>query len=334
MKKLNILESKEYSYAIKKIYAWSKSNKKILNIISSPFNSLSILKPLINETIRNKGRILYISGDKRSFVDLIKGTLIESLKIKYFFYEDEKVEITCLNFDESISLNHKYNLIIIDEISSINTSKKLNLSLLVELLYNKADKIVSYGIDNITSYGEHLEICNIENNKPILEPRIITTKINLVEDIPFTLYEYLNWFNKRKRKVLIIVRDVEKYSEIILKYIKQFKLNNIKIVNIKKETDKIININLYKEKCLFIVTNYIDNYIKNIKNLDVVILDSDQNIYSYKTIVYLSTIVSINSKEGGEVLLIANNVSTNMETAQNIVRNFNKLLWEKGFLNY
>ena len=40
---------------------------------------------------------------------------------------------------------------------------------------------------------------------PIIEPRLMNTRIKLEENIPLSLFEYFKWFKENKRIVLIVV---------------------------------------------------------------------------------------------------------------------------------
>ena len=334
MRKQKRDESSEYLYAKKKIDSFYRSSNKILSIVSSPYNSINIFNDLINNVIKENGRILYVCGEKKLYKSLISGTIIESLNLKFSLTEDSNSKLICLEFNEALYVKNDYYLIIVDEISSLYSSDKLHIKLLIDNLYNRGEKIISYSIDRLFNYGQCIEICDVQAPIPILEPRIITTRIDLNKDIPFNLYEYFKWFKARNRNVVIIVPNVDIYEDIIKKYINAFKFDNIKFITLRKESNLLKKMKFDKNKSTFIITNDISNYIRLIKNLDIVILEADKNIYSYKTIVYLSSIVARNSKESSELLLVANTVSVNMELAKNIVREFNKILWQKGLLNY
>lgn len=330
MKKNRYSESQEYLYAIKKIDNFYKSNNKILGIVSSPYNSIEIFSPILNEAIKSNSKVLYVCGEKSLSRKIIENTTQK----KYSLKEDEYHNIVILNFDEAIKIKNSYDLIIVDEISSIYFSNKIHIKLLVDFLYNKSKKIISYSVDKILNYGDTITISNINNSNPILEPRILITKIDLKKDIPFSLYEYLQWFNSRKRKVLILVEDIESYMRVFQKYNNNLRKDDIKLITIDKENKHLNKINLTKDKTIFIMTNQISNYIKKIKDLDIVVLDADRNMFNYKTIVYLSAILGNNSKEAGELILVTSSISSNIKNSQNIIRKYNKSLWKKGLLKY
>lgn len=325
-------DSSEYKYAVEKINQWYKKGAKVLTIASLPYNSITIFKPIINDILKKNGKILYVWGEKREIKDLINDTLITTLKLKYSTIENEDSRIVFLNFEDAMYVKNTYDLIIIDDLGYLGVNNKFHIKFVVDNLYNHSKKIINYDIDKCINYGDYIEICDINNYSPVLEPRIITTKINILEDIPYVLYEYLKWFKERNRRVLIIVPDSLSYEKIIEKYIKVFKLKGIELITISENNKSITKISLSKEKAFFIITSDISNYIKDIKNLDVVMLGADDNKYSYKAMVYLSSIVSRNSNGGGEMLLVANSISYSMETSKNILRDYNKMLWEKGLL--
>ena len=76
------------------------------------------------------------------------------------------------------------------------------------------------------------------------------------------------------------------------------------------------------------------SYLHNINNLDIVMLFSDNRLYSYKKILYLCAEAGKDNEKSGEVLMVSREVSSDMEISKTISRDFNKKIWEKGLLRY
>ena len=62
---------------------------------------------------------------------------------------------------------------------------------------------------------------------------------------------------------------------------------------------------------------------------NAVILFSDNKSFSYKKFLYICAYIRKVNKDRPEVLLVSRETSLDMDTAKEISRYFNKLIWEK-----
>ena len=62
---------------------------------------------------------------------------------------------------------------------------------------------------------------------------------------------------------------------------------------------------------------------------EAVILFADNIYFSYKIFLYICAYIGKVNKIMPEVLLVSKNTTLDMDTAKNISRNFNKIIWEK-----
>lgn len=329
---------KEFNSCCTKINQWYRKESKILTITTSPYNTNLIYSSIISEVIRKKGKVIYIWGNEEEDRELINNIKLKISSIKYAFLKSgqEDLDITFTSFENIINIRGYYDLCIIDDISAFSLMNKENIVELLEGIYLYNKRIIIYSIEKVVLMGSLIELASVVNNVPFVEPRIINTRINLAEDIPYALYDYLKWFRDNKRKVVIYVPTVEKVNKVYDYYNGVVKLDNTRIISFKigestKKIDKITNI---KDRSVFIITNYYGQYLNKINNLDIVILFSDNRFYSYKKILYLCAEVGKDNERSGEVLMVSKYISVDMENAKKISRDFNKKIWERGFLSY
>lgn len=336
---LNALE--EFNNYKKVISRWYNGKRKILNINTSPYNSLNIfIELLIGLIIENK-KILYISQGEtinKDFLNKIKSKIDKNIKYS-FNKEDIKNDITFFSYDNVFEIKNHYDLCIIDDISNFSLVSKNTLREYIEYLYIYCSKIIIYSIERNIPSGEVLKVLNLNRNKPFVEPRILNTRVNLENDIPYNLYDYLTWFKENKRKVVIIVPRNKSVNVIYNYYENLLGLKGVKFIKfLKEEKNKELD-KFYKEKnkSIFLITNEIQSFSKgeNYKSeLDIILLFAEDIFYNYKKIVYLSSEVgkNISKNKIGELLLVSKDLSEDMDKAKKITRSYNKELWENGLL--
>lgn len=333
-----MLNYKEFNNCTTKINQWYKKQSKILTVTTSPYNTTLIYSSIISEIIRKQGKVLYIWGSECENKELINNIKLKKGNINYAFLKsgENNLDITFTSFKNIINIRGYYDLCIIDDISTFSTMNKENITELIEAMYLYNKRIIIYSIEKIIYMGEMLEISSLVAKRPFVEPRIISTRINLEEDIPYTLYEYLKWFRDNKRKVIIYVPTIDKIKKVYDYYNEMLKVDNVKLITLSrgesvKKLEKAVNI---KDRAVFIITNSYGEFLKNISNLDIVILFSDNRFYSYKKILYLCAEAGKDNEKSGEVLMVSKEISTDMEKAKTISRDFNKMIWEKGLLRH
>ena len=73
-------------------------------------------------------------------------------------------------------------------------------------------------------------------------------------------------------------------------------------------------------------------YINRIEDVNILVLFGDDASYTYKRIVYLCGCIDVKSDILPEVLLVSRDTSMDMDKSREIIREFNKRLWEKKLL--
>lgn len=327
---------KELSNVFKKISKWDSKKTKVLSIKTRPFNTIAVFSNIINKTICKNKNILYIfcNREKKYASEKIKELnnfvdgIIESEKLKdnfkYIFIE-EISEVT-----------EFYDLVIFDDISLFSKVSNEYIREAVEEIYWNCNKIIIYASDHIFPIGEKLEINYMMKKYPIIEPRLMNTRIKLEENIPLSLFEYFKWFKENKRIVLIVVPSEEKLNKVYNHYCSTLKSLEIRVVRYNKNQDFkfVSDIIQGYSNTLFIITNSCGQYIRNIPNLNVIMLFADDIYYSYKKILYICGAVNISQDIQCEAIMVSREVSEEMDKAKVITRMFNKSLWEKQYLNY
>lgn len=333
-----MLNYKEFNNCVTKINQWYRKQSKVLTVTTSPYNTTLIYSSIISEVISKKGKILYIWGEELENRELINNIKLKNNKVTYKFLKSGEVDldITFTSFKNIINIRGYYDLCIIDDISMFSLMSKENIIELVEGMYLYNKRIIIYSVEKVISIGERLDLSSVVAKRPFVEPRIIKTRINLEEDIPYALYDYLKWFRDNKRRVTIYVPTLDKVKKIYDYYNEMLKVDNVKLIAFTRGEEirgleKAINI---KDRSVFIITNYYGQYLHNINNLDIVMLFSDNRFYSYKKILYLCAEAGKDNEKSGEVLMVSKEVSRDMEISKTISRDFNKKIWEKGLLRY
>lgn len=332
----NIINEKEYSKAITSINQWYLKGIKLLNIITVPHNSTLIFSSVINEIAKKQGRVLYIHGHKHINKELVNH--IKLINTEYTYQYVSKGEglknLNFTSFDDITEIKGFYDLCIIDDISTFSHFSMDKLRALIEYMYLYSSKIITFSIERAIAMGQKLDLSVLNSNKPFVEPRIITTRIDLNKDIPYSLYDYLLWFKETRKKIVIFVPNDELVKETYELYKKLLKLKGNEITTLMKneDTKKIVNLTKIKDRVTFIVTSTFGEYLSDIKRMDSIILSAEDRHFTYKNIVYLCGEVGKESELLGEVLLVTNQETHQIERAKWITRDFNKKSWEKGFI--
>lgn len=315
----------EFNKVIKKINSWYSKRNKVLNIKTRPYNDLSIFTSLINKVLNDNGKIIYVFSKETKDIDKkdsykLQGTI-----------NTNKNNINFIGIDKIAKMKEPYDLAIFDDITYFSQISVGKLREAVEEIYWRTKKIVICSCEKVFPIGEEYELLHLTINTPIIEPRHISTRIRLEEDIPLTLYDYLKWFKEQNKNALIVVPPEEKINNVYNSYYNILKKDGIRVVKyIEGQSVNFIKEILQdRDEAIFIITNYIDDYIRTIDSLNVVILFSENQYFSYKRILYLCSALEIKEEVIPEILLVSRDITSNVDDAKNITRRYNKRLWDK-----
>lgn len=323
--KLNL--SKQKNRISEYILDWSTKNGKVLNVISPPYNSVDIFINVILFHIFNNKRVMYITDEKCENLNIIK-SLKSYLNVKTI---NKLFKICC--FYNAVNISENYDLIIYDSISTFLSHNKDEIYNLIYKLSNHHSKVILYSIEDMFNIGSKIVFPARDDEKPLIEPRTVLTRIDITSDIPFLIYDYLKCSIMSSRKVIICIPDnynIERIYRYIYKYCSNM-TRNITCVHKIHDSKVIENFNKFK-RGVYITDNF-DIFDYSIQGSDAIVYFSDNSKFDYKKLVYICAAVNRNRKNlEGEVIFLANEETYDMDKAKDIMRSFNKIAWEQGLL--
>ena len=309
---------KELSYAFKKIMSWYKKKTKVLNIKSRPYNTGFVFFDLISRLINDNKKVLYVFSVDSNEINGKNHSQLYMKSIQKIMPGNIEEGITFISIDEIEDIGDEYSLIIFDDITMFSKSTIKDMRDAVEKVYWKVNKIIIYSCERVFPIGEKMDLVYLLNPVPMIEPRFLNTRIKLEDNIPLAVYEYVKWFSYNNKNVIIMVPDKEKLNKVYYTYKDNLKENNIE--------------DIIKSEPVFIVTNSMGDYINRIEDVNILVLFGDDASYTYKRIVYLCGCIDVKSDILPEVLLVSRDTSMDMDKSREIIREFNKRLWEKKLL--
>ncbi|MGH4119206.1 hypothetical protein [Clostridium sp.] len=336
--KLNL--GKEKNTISKEILGYSLIGKKRIDVISVFYNSSDILLETIIKYANEKKNMLYITNEEKPSIDIIhfleKYTNL-GVDICYSDCEYNGLNeyLHICNYENASKLLEKFDLVIYNDIRSFPKYSELQIKEVLLKMCKEDGTAIAYSVETILS--EYAPIMfPLKNNKiPIIEPRIITTRINLSIDIPLVVYEYLKWSIISNRKVIIFTPDEEK-ATAVFQYLSNFKekLSENLFLFIRKKSPADILISFMKQHKGIIVTNDFEESYLVFDAVDVIVYFADDIKFNHKQLLYLSSKVGRNENvQRGEAIFLANIETEEMDKARSMARKFNQKAWDKGLLN-
>jgi Superfamily II DNA/RNA helicase required for DNA uptake (late competence protein) len=319
----------------KEIFAWSRGEDKVLNIIAVPYSRCDIFEDIIFRYIKEDRKILYIVNDEdgaREVTDMLKIN-----NIRHYFLilnkgrqagDEEKLVIA--TYEGALVPLQGFDLVIYDDLLSLSKYSKYEILDLLSTYYKTSKKIICRSIEAIFHNALSMEIPLGEKGGPLVEPRIITTRLDLTKEIPNVIYDYLKWSIYAERNVVIYTPG-EEIAERVYEYlsiIKENLLTNILLYNDSRERE--VKYFLEKRKGI-IVTDKLDIVKMMVSTTDFIVYLAEDRVFEYKRLVYICSKVSNGEQESpGEVIFLSNEASRDMENCKDIIRGFNKQLWDMG----
>lgn len=311
----NLRVENRYSHILKKWYV--KSNERFINLICEPYQKLNFIEDLISDCLINNEKVLYVGKSRK----VCKSEQLNSMN---FYFS---------NFNNIFNIKKKFDLIIYDDVSLY--SNKSSIECNEDLMYLKrlSKKIVICSVDKVFNNIKHIEILNNQRKAHFLEPRLITTRVNLETSMPYTLYDYIEWFIREKRILVVYVPSKFNLNKIYEYYTEDLNLENkVKIVKEDKKNSflKIVNESRFKKEGVIFMTDSLHEYFDSIPECDMVIYSFEKDIVDYKKIIFACGALCKDKCTGREVILLSNEEGDNIETARRLARGFNKTLWRES----
>lgn len=337
MDEKDVLNYGELDFAVKKIAQWYKKNVKCLTIITAPYNSTLIFVDIILDVIKEGKKILYIWGIDRENKELVEGIKKTKKTVTYGHLKigEGNSDINFVHYNDVSKVKGKYGLVIFDDISNNSLLTQKNLREKYQFSCSLGERGILYSIDDISPSGDSFELIPMHVNKPFVEPRFITTRIDLKRDIPYSLYDYLKWFRDQKKRVVLFVPDAEKLALVYEYYKSKLNMEGVRIMLISKSDDKkarkcCLKI---KDKAIFIITDNMEVSLEDSKIEEAIVLFADDKNYSYKKLMYICGDIGRINKTLPEVLFVSKDITESMDKVKNMGREFNKMIWEKRLIN-
>ena len=311
----NLRVENRYSHILKKWYV--KSNDRFINLICEPYQKLNFIESLIGDCLINNEKVLYVGKSRK----VCKNEQLNSMNF-YF-----------VNFNNIFNIKKNFDLIIYDDVSLY--SNKSSIECNEDLMYLKrlSKKIVICSVDKVFNNIKHIEILNNQRKTHFLEPRLITTRVNLETSMPYTLYDYIEWFIREKRILVVYVPNKFNLNKIYEYYTEDLNLENkVKIVKEDKKNSflNIVNESRFKKEGIIFITDSLHEYFDSIPECDMVIYSFEKDIVDYKKIIFACGALCKDKCTGREVILLSNEEGDNIETARRLARGFNKTLWRES----
>lgn len=304
-----------YSHILKKWYV--KSNDRFINLICEPYQKLNFIESLISDCLINNEKVLYVGKSRK----VCKNEQLNSMNFDF------------VNFNNIFNIKKNFDLIIYDDVSLY--SNKSSIECNEDLMYLKrlSKKIVICSVDKVFNNIKHIEILNNQRKTHFLEPRLITTRVNLETSMPYTLYDYIEWFIREKRILVVYVPNKFNLNKIYEYYTEDLNLENkVKIVKEDKKNSflNIVNESRFKKEGIIFITDSLHEYFDSIPECDMVIYSFEKDIVDYKKIIFACGALCKDKCTGREVILLSNEEGDNIETARRLARGFNKTLWRES----
>ena len=304
-----------YSHILKKWYV--KSNDRFINLICEPYQKLNFIESLISDCLINNEKVLYVGKSRK----VCKNEQLNSMNFDF------------INFNNIFNIKKNFDLIIYDDVSLY--SNKSSIECNEDLMYLKrlSKKIVICSVDKVFNNIKHIEILNNQRKTHFLEPRLITTRVNLENSMPYTLYDYIEWFIREKRILVVYVPNKFNLNKIYEYYTEDLNLENkVKIVKEDKKNSflNIVNESRFKKEGIIFITDSLHEYFDSIPECDMVIYSFEKDIVDYKKIIFACGALCKDKFTGREVILLSNEEGDNIETARRLARGFNKTLWRES----
>ncbi|MEG0132704.1 MAG: hypothetical protein RR891_04825 [Clostridium sp.] len=319
----------------KLIEAVMKKVEKI-NIVSSLNNKTQIFNDVFKWCLSQGRRILYIINEDKESFDISKVISNEFL-IQYIDNKNHAVtngKINVCTHNVAIYLEEKFDVVIYDEVNSRPRYSKDAIVRVLNCNCNNYGTMISYSMEE--AFKNELTLYNLRKDKqvPIVEPRIITTRMNVAEEIPMVVYEYLKWSINTNKKVVIYVPDDERVDKIYgyLKNISNKLTKNIFSEKLKSLDRKDVSRFLLSECGILVTDNFKENF-RGVHPLNVMLFFADDINFNYKDLVYISSKINrLSMAQREEVIFICNSETKHMDICRNVLRELNKRAWEEGYL--
>ena len=320
------------------VFKWSMGDSHALNLITIPFNNiLKILNRTIMNRINNNEKVIYITNEEAEDISLTEGLGINIRDLLHLGYCENKGEqppLVITNHENSVFITEKFDLVIYDNINCFSDYSSIEILDIMGRLCLDTGKLIACSFESVFKNSMNISFPIMENGRPFVEPRNVLTRIDLNNNIPSVIFEFLKWSLSTQRKVIIYAPEYKK-TRRIFEYILTFKeeFNKDVLIYLKEDMDLNILKKFISQSSGVLITDCLNRITSSIKDLDVMVFFADDKTFDYKKLLYICGKVGRSEfLTSGEVIFVANSETDDMEKVKSLARNINKEAWEIGLL--
>lgn len=314
---------------------YETSTEKAINMKTVPYMGIEPVKDLIEKVLKDGGRVLYITGEDKEKVLIVKAMRylgFDSISVHQDLEINEKESLVICDYLQALRVREEYELVVYDDVNSFPVHKKPEMQHLIGFIYPRCRKVVAYSFETVFMGMKVIEIPMEGKSGFVSEPRILETRLNLEEFVPTSVYEYLLWFVFEKKSVLFLTTN-KKVKKKVARYLTKI---DESLENCIYDVDEI-GTKAMKELCddhskpHIFITDDLDDHLDMETNFEIIIHGADENRYSYRELIFLCLRSGYYDELNGEVLMLCQNVTRDIEKTRDLARHFNKVLWDEGF---
>ncbi len=321
---------------IKQLMNWyDTSLDKAINMKTVPYMGIEPVKDLVKKVLYEGGRVLYITGEDKEKVLIVRAMReagFDSISVHQDMEINEMDALVICDYFQALRVKAEYDLVIYDDVNSFPIHKKPEMQQLIGFIFPKCRKVIAYSFETVFMGMEVIEVPMAGRSGFVSEPRILETRLNLEEFVPTSVYEYLLWFVFEKKKVLFLTsnKKVKKKVARFLSKIDESLENSIYDVD-EIGTMKMKELCKDESRAHIFITDDLDDYVDVESNLEIIIHGSDSSRYRYRELLFFCLRSGYYDEINGEVIMLCQSVTRDMEKTREMARHFNKVLWDEGF---
>lgn len=318
------------------LFSWYEtSQEKAINMKTVPYMGIEPVRDLVEKVLKENGRVLYITGEDKDRVLIVRAMRdqgMDSISVHQDLEINEKESLVICDYLQALRVREEYDLVIYDDVNSFPIHKKPEMQHLIGFIFPKCRKVVAYSFELVFMGMDVIEVPMAGKSGFVSEPRVLETRLNLDEFVPTSVYEYLLWFVFEKKKVLFVTTN-KKVKKKVARFLTKI---DESLESCIYDVDEI-GTKTMRELCSdhtkshIFITDNLDDYLDMETNFEIIIHGADASRYSYRELIFLCLRSGYYDEMNGEVLMICQNVTRDIEKTRDLARHYNKVLWDEGF---
>lgn len=315
---------------------WCRTREKIMNVVTVPYNSDSIFVEAILQCARYGKRVMYITSESEENISIIN-TIRKNTDFRNYSYIRNSKEIndSKLIVCSPEKLNYidmSFDLYIYDDINSF--SEFIPVKLLEKLILNESSRLICCSSYSVFKGEREIVIPARNNGRPLAEPRLISTRLDLKKEMPINAFQFIQWSVENQRRFIIYVPHAEMVESVysyMVTYVKD--IGGTVLFSINNENSPRLLQRFMKKKGTVMITDDCGETFSDCRDTDVLVCKADDETFNSKKLLYiLSRVGRRDEGRRGEVIFLGSGITLEMEKAKNMARYFNREAWETGLL--